>query len=216
MTMNVEQKTVIGWTAGLSIVYAVTRYHFFKGVPFQQFFPEILNKGLSLAAILLISLSLSVGPLSRQFPDKFNNLLLGKRLFGLWGFVFAFLHSLVSIHFYKPDHYPKFFSLEHLNFIGKFVLYFGVVSLILLSIAFIVSFPKKLNVRPIIFQRSQFIGFVGLIIGGAHVIPIGAQGWFHPYSWPGYLIPITLISFIVVLITIICRILFNSIMYNSK
>ena len=79
-----------------------------------------------------------------------------------------------------------------------------------------VSFPKILNVRPIIFQRSQFIGFVGLIIGGAHVIPIGAQGWFHPYSWPGYLIPITLISFIVVLITIICRILFNSIMYNSK
>ena len=164
--MNVKQKTVIGWTAGLSIVYAITRYHFFKGVPFQQFFPDILNKGLSLAAILLISLSLSVGPLSRQFPDKFINLQLRKRLFGLWGFVFAFLHSLVSIYFYKPDHYPKFFSLEHLNFIGKFVLYFGVVSLILLSIAFMVSFPKKLNVRPIIFQRSQFIGFVGLIIGG--------------------------------------------------
>ena len=143
MTMNVKQKTVIGWTADLSIVYAITRYHFFKGVPFQQFFPEILNKGLSLAAILLISLSLSVGPLSRQFPDKFNNLLLGKRLFGLWGFVFAFLHSLVSIHIYKPDHYPKFFSLEHLNVLGKFVLYFGVVSLILLSIAFMVSFPEK-------------------------------------------------------------------------
>ena len=143
MTMNVKQKTVIGWTAGLSIVYAITRYHFFKGVPFQQFFPEILNKGLSLAAILLISLSLSVGPLSRQFPDKFNNLLLIKRLFGLWGFVFAFIHSMVSIYFYKPDHYPKFFSLEHLNVLGKFVLYFGVVSLILLSIAFMVSFPKK-------------------------------------------------------------------------
>ena len=143
MTMNVKQKTVIGWTAGLSIVYAITRYHFFKGVPFQQFFPEILNKGLSLAAILLISLSLSVGPLSRQFPDKFNNLLLIKRLFGLWGFVFAFIHSMISIHFYKPDHYPKFFSLEHLNVLGKFVLYFGVVSLILLSIAFMVSFPKK-------------------------------------------------------------------------
>ena len=216
MTMNVKEKTVIGWTAGLSIVYAITRYHFFIGVPVQQFFPEILNKGLSLAAILLISLSLSVGPLSCQFPDKFNNLLLGKRLFGLWGFVFAFLHSLVSIYFYKPDHYPKFFSLEHLNVLGKFVLYLGVVSLILLSIAFMVSFPKNLNVRPIIFQRSQFIGFVGLIIGGAHVIPIGAQGWFHSYSWPGYLIPITLILFIVVLITIICRILFNSIMYNSK
>ena len=216
MTMNVKQKTVIGWTADLSIVYAITRYHFFKGVHVQQFFPEILNKGLSLAAILLISLSLSVGPLSRQFPDKFNSLLLRKRLFGLWGFVFAFIHSMVSIHFYKPDHYPKFFSLEHLNVLGKFVLYFGVVSLILLSIAFMVSFPKNINVRPIIFQRSQFIGFVGLIIGGAHVIPIGAQGWFHPYSWPGYLIPITLISFIVVLITIICRILFNSIMYNRK
>ena len=216
MTMNVKQKTVIGWTAGLSIVYAITRYHFFKGVPVQKFFPEILNKGLSLAAILLISLSLSVGPLSRQFPDKFNSLLLRKRLFGLWGFVFAFIHSMVSIHFYKPDHYPKFFSLEHLNVLGKFVLYFGVVSLILLSIAFMVSFPKNINVRPIIFQRSQFIGFVGLIIGGAHVIPIGAQGWFHPYSRTGYLIPITLISFIVVLITIICRILSNSVMYNSK
>ena len=214
MTMNVKEKTVIGWTAGLSTVYAITRYHFFKGIPVQQFFPEILNKGLSLAAILLISLSLSVGPLSRQFPDKFNSLLLGKRIFGLWGFVF--LHSLVPIHFNKPDHYPKFLSLEHLNVLGKFVLYFGVVSLILLSITFMVSFPKNINVRPIIFQRSQFIGFVGLIIGGAHVIPIGAQGWFHPYSWPGYLIPITLILFIVVLITIICRILFNSIMYNSK
>ena len=49
-----------------------------------------------MAAILLISLALSVGPLSRQFPDKYNSLLMRKRLFGLWGFVFSFIHSMVS------------------------------------------------------------------------------------------------------------------------
>ena len=203
-----KHKIIVGWTITLSTVYAIVRYHLFKSVPLYQFYPEIINKGISLGAILLICFSITVGPLSRLFPTKLTSIHKGKRYYGLWGFGLATIHSIVSIIFYKPNYYPRFFIHYSLNTIGEIVLYTGIFSLLLLSIAFIVSFPKILKVQPINFKRSQFAGYMGLIIAGVHVFPIGFDGWKTTHLWPGYLVPISLISFLAVIFTVLLRMWF--------
>ena len=46
----------------LSLGYAVLRYHILGPVPWKDFPPYILNKGVCLAAFLLLTLNFSLGP----------------------------------------------------------------------------------------------------------------------------------------------------------
>jgi|LWDU01.1.fsa_nt_gi DMSO/TMAO reductase YedYZ heme-binding membrane subunit len=207
--MNKKSSTLIIWTAVLSLVYAIIRYHYFNGLSFSLFI-VVLNKGISLGSILLISFSFAVGPLARNFPNTFNHLISGKRSYGIWGFGLAFIHSLISLLIFNTKYFIQFFILKELNIVGNFVLITGILSLILIAAAFFTSFPKVFKFKQSLFSLSQNAGFVGLIICGIHVFPIGINGWTHPNSWPGYLMPITLISFLAVLFTIYCRTVLNS------
>jgi hypothetical protein len=65
-----------------------------------------------------------------------------------------------------------------------------------------------MKVQSINFKRPQFAGYMGLIIAGAHVVPMGIDGWKITHLWPGYLVPITLISFLAVIFTVLLRMWF--------
>ncbi len=201
-----HQKTykIIIWITLISVIYAIIRYHGFKGIPIAYFI-DVFNKGISLAAILLIALSLSIGPLGRRFPKKFGRIEMGKRLFGLWGFTLSFFHSLISLLIFKPDHFKKFFSFLKMNGLGEFVLITGFISLILIGAAFITSFPQLYPFSRKSFHITQFAGYIGCVVAGLHVFPIGVNQWPQISSWPGNLIPITFISFFSVIITIVLR-----------
>lgn len=207
--MNKKSLKIIIWTVVFSVTYAIIRYHFFKGLNFSLFI-VVFNKGISLASILLISFSFTVGPLARQFPNRIKQFKSGKRLYGLWGFALAFFHTLISLLIFNPNYYSQFFSIIKINIIGEFILVTGFLSLLLIGMAFITSFPKLYPFSLKIFSLSQFAGFIGLVFGGLHVFPIGVNNWGHPKTWPGYLFPITLISFLAVLVTIYCRAVLNS------
>lgn len=202
--MHKKTNTFIIWVTLLSVVYAIVRYHLFKGFPFSQFI-DIFNKGISLAGIILIGLSLSLGPLSRRFPSPFRRLEPGKRLFGIWGFILAFIHSLLSLLIFDPNHYEILFSFLSVNSLGEYVMVTGFISLLLIGAAFLTSFPLLYSFRLKTFTITQFAGYIGCIVAGLHVFPIGVNGWTNLSTWPGNLVPITLISFIVVLVTVILR-----------
>jgi hypothetical protein len=207
--MNRKPTILIIWTIVLSLVYSIIRYHYFKELN-VSFYLVVFNKGISLGSILLISFSFIVGPLAKNYPIAFKKFTLGKRLYGIWGFGLAFLHSLISLLILEPKYLNQFFVLDELNIVGDFILITGSVSLVLIGAAFITSFPRVFKFKSSFFTMTQNAGFIGLIFGGIHVIPIGINGWTQPNSWPGYLIPITLISFTVVLFTIYCRTVLNS------
>ena len=171
----------------------------------------VFNKGISLAGILLLSSAFVVGPLARKFPDIFKQFLSGKRFFGIWGFGLVFAHSVISFFFLSPTSFSIFFTLNKLNLVGNFILISGILSLLLIGFAFATSFPKLLKFKSKIFFLSLNASYIGLIIGGIHVLPIGIKGGTEPNSWPGFLFPITLISFLAVLFTIYCRTVLNSI-----
>ncbi|MBC8346251.1 MAG: ferric reductase-like transmembrane domain-containing protein [Candidatus Marinimicrobia bacterium] len=207
--MNRNSATLIISTIIFSLVYAIIRYHYFKELDFSLFI-FVINKGVSLGSVLLLSFSYTVGPLARNFPKVFMKFTSGKRLFGITGFGLAFLHSIISLLIFEPEYFNRFFILEELNIVGNFILITGIISLILIGAAFITSFPRVFKFKPSFFSLSQRAGLIGLIFGGIHVLPIGINGWAQPNLWPGYLIPITLISFIVVIFTIYCRTVLNS------
>lgn len=204
LLMQDKSNKIIIWATVLSVLYAIIRYHIFKDVPLI-FILKVSNKGISLASILLIAISLSIGPLSRKFPSIFSSIEQGKRLFGLWGFTLAFFHSLLSLLLLKPSQYASFFSFLTLNGLGEYVLVTGFISLFLLAAAFTTSFPHLYSISRRTFQITQFAGYIGCVVAGLHVVPIGINNWHKLSTWPGYLFPITLLSFLLVLITVILR-----------
>jgi hypothetical protein len=54
---------IISFTLIPSVAYAVLRYHILGPVPWNDFLFFILNKGISLAALVLLVLNFSLGPL---------------------------------------------------------------------------------------------------------------------------------------------------------
>ena len=202
--MHKKTNTIIILVISISVIYAIIRYHIFNGVPLSYII-DVLNKGIALAAILLIALSLSIGPLARRFPNKFGRIEIGKRLFGLWGFTLSFFHTLISLLILKPNHYKIFYSFLKMNVLGEFVLISGFISLLLIGLAFITSFPHLFPFSQKSFRLTQFAGYIGCVVAGLHVFPIGVNQWTQISSWPGNMVPITFISFFAVIITVILR-----------
>jgi hypothetical protein len=56
--------SIIAATLALSIGYAILRYHIVGSVPWTDFPLFILNKGLCLAAYVLLTMNFTLGPLS--------------------------------------------------------------------------------------------------------------------------------------------------------
>jgi hypothetical protein len=57
-----------------------------------------------------------------------------------------------------------------------------------------IKIHKKHNRRSIRFE------VLGITAVGLHLLPMGIPGWFHPAEWHGGLPPISLISFVLVVI----------------
>jgi DMSO/TMAO reductase YedYZ heme-binding membrane subunit len=94
----------------LSIGYAVLRYHILGPVPWKDLPFFILNKGLSLAAFVLLTLNFSLGPLNNLgFPVP-NSWLLARKALGMSGFLLVLIHALMSFLLFRPSVYHQFFG----------------------------------------------------------------------------------------------------------
>jgi hypothetical protein len=60
-------------TTILSIAYAILRYHIFGEVPWKDLPLYVLNKGISLSSLVLLTFNFSLGPLKNlgiKIPEK--------------------------------------------------------------------------------------------------------------------------------------------------
>ncbi len=81
--------SVIAVTLLAAIGYAVLRYHIAGDVPWSEFSLFILNKGLCLAAFILLTLNFALGPgrnIGLPVPDSW---LGARKAFGMTGVFFA-------------------------------------------------------------------------------------------------------------------------------
>jgi hypothetical protein len=189
--------TIILLTLFLSIAYAVLRYHIMGPVPWTDFPFFILNKGLCLAAFVLLTLNFSLGPLRNIGVPVPNNWLVARKALGMTGFLLVLIHALMSFLLFRPAVYHQFFEADDtLNLVGGLSMLAGVL-------AFVILWGYNLSFQTFLREDHSFITFItsrrfmlfALVLGGLHLFFMGYQGWLKPGSWHGGLPPISLVAF---------------------
>ena len=189
----------------LSISYAVLRYHLAGAVPWKDFPFFILNKGLSLAAFVLIACNFGFGPLRNVGVPVPDSWLAARKAVGMTGFLLVLIHALMSFLLFKPAVYANFFAAD-----GTLTLLAG-LSMLAGVLAFVVLWAYNLSFQTFLREDKAFISFitsrrfllVAFILGGAHLLFMGYAGWMKPGDWHGGLPPISLVAFAVFAMTYI-------------
>ncbi|MEP5570040.1 MAG: hypothetical protein ABJN62_19525 [Halioglobus sp.] len=188
---------VIAGTLFLSIGYAIVRYHIAGNVPWDQFSLFILNKGLCLAAFILLTFNFALGPgknIGLPVPPSW---LSARKSFGMTGFLLILIHALISFMLFSSPYYGKFFGSEGtLTAVASVSMLAGILGFVFLW-AYNLSFQTKLS------EDAAFIEFVtsrrvliwALSLGGLHLAFMGFSGWLKPQGWHGGLPPISLVAF---------------------
>ena len=193
----------------LSVAYTILRYHIVGNTPWSQFPVYILNKGLALTGFILLGINFTLGPLNNIGNGIGEKWLSIRPSLGVSSFLLIFTHLLLSLVLLNPVNYQKFF-LEN----GSFTTFAG-LSLLSGVIAFIILWIYTISFQTFLREDKAFIKFItsrkvilmAMVFTAAHIFFMGYQGWLTPHNWPGGLPPITLISFVIFIITYIINLI---------
>jgi hypothetical protein len=189
--------SVITVVLALSTGYAILRYHIVGPVPWKDFPMFILNKGLCLAAFILLTMNFSLGPLNNLGVPVFQSWLNARKALGMTGFLLVLLHALMSFLLFSPAVYGKFYAEN-----GTLTLLAG-LSMLGGVTAFVVLWGYNLTFQTFLREDKAFIQFItsrkfmlfALLLGAAHIFFMGYEGWLKPDGWHGGLPPISLVAF---------------------
>ena len=191
----------------LTFTYAVVRYNIIKGTPWTDLPLFVSNKAISLSAVMCIALSYMLGSLARFWPNIFAGTLQLRKSLGLTGFGLASLHTVMSLLLFTPAYYPAFFAESgKLSLVGNLSMLFGVLAFFVFTFVAIASAPGvEATLKRDQWLTLQRIGYLGLILVLAHVGYMGFSGWLKPEGWPGGLLPISLITVIIIMFTLLLK-----------
>ena len=105
-------RTIVLFTLLLAIGYAILRYHIAGPVPWKDFPFFILNKGLCLAAFVLLTMNFSLGPLNNLGAPVPAGWLNARKALGMTGFLLVLVHALMSFLLFNSSTYAKFFMAD--------------------------------------------------------------------------------------------------------
>ena len=179
------------------LAYAILRYHIAGPVPWKDFPFFILNKGLCLSAFILLTCNFSFGPMRNlgiKIPEGWLN---ARMALGMTGFLLVLIHALMSFMLFSPEVYGKFFEPD-----GSLTLLAG-LSMLGGVLAFVVLWAYNLSFQTHMREDKAFIGFItsrrfmlwAMILGGAHLVFMGYEGWLNPAGWHGGMPPVSLVAF---------------------
>jgi len=179
-----------------SISYAVIRYHIVGSVPWKDFPFFILNKGISLAAFILITCNFGFGPLNNLGVKVPEGWLNARKALGMTGFLLVLIHALMSFMLFNSSVYAKFFEAD-----GTLTLLAG-LSMLGGVLAFVVLWAYNLSFQTHLREDKSFIQFItsrkfllwAMVLGAVHLIFMGYQGWMTPSGWQGGLPPISMVA----------------------
>ena len=179
-----------------SIGYAIVRYHIAGTVPWKDLPFFILNKGISLAAFILLTFNFGFGPLNNLGVRVPVSWLNARRALGMTGFLLVLIHVLMSFMLFKPAVYAKFFATD-----GTLTLLAG-LSMLGGILAFVVLWAYNMSFQTHLREDKKFIAFItsrtfliwAMLLGGIHLAAMGYQGWMEPAGWQSGLPPISLVA----------------------
>lgn len=162
----------------LATAYAVIRYNFFGDVSNENIPTYILNKSISMSAVVFLLLS--------SWQRAINNHQMAK-IWGIRSLHFAVLHIAMSVVLLSESYYPKLYSAGKMNINGEACVLFGVLA----AYVYVLLSTSGSGQRALVLT---------CLAAGAiciHLFFMGYLGWCDIASWPGHLPPISLISFLV-------------------
>jgi len=204
------QPTTAKWFAvvfGVSLAYAIVRYHFAGDVAWRHFPLFILNKATSLAAVIFVACSYLIGKIIHWHDDDRALRLVVIKFCGLMGFFLAAVHAFFSLALLSPAYYAKYFDDGgRFNLQGELALAVGVIALFFLlspAVTTLPMMPKALGGWR--WKRSQRAGYVALVLVVVHLVVFGWKGWLAPQGWHGGLPPISLVAVVVALVPLLVK-----------
>lgn len=160
--------------------YATLRYNVFKGVPWVQWPVYVVNKSLGLTALGLLVWLLAMQRRGGGRPTPASSGVAS----ALVGCMLA--HVFVSLAILTRAYYPKYFAGDTFTLAAGF-------SWLLGGAATAGLFLRLRRCAAGVPGDALVLGAWGAGVG-IHAAVLGFSGWFQPWSWPGYMVPITLIS----------------------
>jgi DMSO/TMAO reductase YedYZ heme-binding membrane subunit len=209
-THRLWQPTTAKWffaVFGLSLAYAVIRYHLAGDVAWRHFPLFILNKATSLAAVIFVACSYLIGKIIRWHDQDKTLRLVVIKFCGLMGFFMAAVHALFSLCLLSPAYYGKYFDEGgRLNLQGEIAMAVGVVALFFLlapAVTTLPGMPKSIGGWR--WKRNQRAGYIALALVGVHLVVLGIKGWAAPGGWHGGIPPISLVAFVAALVPLFVK-----------
>ncbi len=137
-----------------SIGYAILRYHLFDDVPWKDLPIFVLNKGISLSSLVLLTLTFCLSPLKNMGIKIKSKWLDSRKMVEVTGFLFAFLHVFMSMTILNPKYYPVFFVSD-----GTLSLR-GNLSLLGAVLGFAILWAYRISFKSIALEYSGLSFFV--------------------------------------------------------
>jgi hypothetical protein len=189
---------IIFFTIILCVAYAILRYHILGPVDWDDFPFFILNKGISLAALILLVFNFSLGPLKNIGLPVPGSWLSARKILGMTGFLLALIHALMSFMLFSPAIYSKLFEAD-----GSLTLFAG-LSMLGGVLSFVVLWGYNLSFQTQLREEKAFIQFItsrkflllAMLLSAVHLFFMGFKGWLSPSGWHGGLPPISLVAFV--------------------
>ncbi len=192
-----------------SLGYAVLRYHIMGAVPWKDFPLFIMNKAVALCAFTLLSFNFSLKPIKKMGINIPESWITGRRELGAFAGMLMFIHGLMSFLIFNKANYSKFFEQN-----GTLTLLAGISMLggiLLFSLLFVYSLSFSVflkNESPLIsLLKGRVFLLVLMVLGGMHLFFMGYSGWLKPSTWHGGLPPISLVSFVFLLLSVLVHII---------
>ncbi len=198
-----------GAVVGVSLTYAIIRYHLAGDVPWSHFPLFIFNKATALAATIFVASSYLIGKLIRWHNHDPHTKLVVIKFCGLMGFSLATIHAFASFTLLTPAYFAKYFAADgRLNLQGEIAVITGVIALWALAFPAITTLPMMAKmIGGVRWKRSQRMGYVSLTFVLVHLIALGILGWIAPYEWQWWLPPISLWAAAIAAVPLIFKIL---------
>lgn len=187
--------------------YGIFRYHILRGVDWIFLPLYTTNKAIAFASVIFISLSYLLGPL-HIFDRTLDRNLSLRKPFGLTGFGLASVHSLLSLVLLDPYYYPSLFVSGRFNLFAQIHLLTGIFALGIFTLVAVSAIPSIMqSMEPDMWRKIQRSGYLGLLAVAVHVYTVGARGWIDPTKWPGGLVPISLLTFCIILFVLYIKLI---------
>lgn len=165
----------------VSAGYATIRYNIIQGVSWSDWPVYTLNKVFGFSSLMLLVIAIVRYRLESAYSN--SKILYMSGLFGG-------IHVLISCMLLNPVYYEKFFYDRKLTMEASFSMLLGAIAAVIFISRATLKGDRNTN------NKIRSLAVLSVTVG-LHAALQGFQSWLEPSTWPGFIPPITLLSFLV-------------------